>query len=298
VTNELSQQHLNHLNSCLNLEPLRPLLTQHYFPETDLVDLRDEVQTDYSSDNHFVVRRLRSCLPFGHYLTTAQRNYTISPLIKRLLLHTARAQHHYWSLARSTVNPGYPVNHLAIYYSPDHFWHYHVPCHEATIIYRLLRRNQPVFFLRRFSLLGVILTLEFGELRVNSRLSPDNPELFQLVHVNGTEFQLDIREPTSQNPWNVIQHEQDISLLDPEGDFFIPPRSPVDPDFDPDAHRSTNYYLPADWADDSDTASLPSVSTPSATQEWVAPPEPGWTNINPYFRTNSCPCISEFCHCG
>jgi hypothetical protein len=296
VTNELSQQHLNHLNSCLNLESLRPLLAQHYFPETDLVDLRDEVQTDYSSDNHFVIHRLRSCLPFGHYLTTAQRNYVISPLVKRLLLHTAWAQHHYWSLARSTVNPGYPVNHLAIYYSPDHFWHYHVPHHEPAIVYRLLRRNQPVFFLRRFSLLGIILTVEFGELRINSRLSPDSPDPFQLVHVNGTEFQLDIRE--SNSPWNVIQHERDISLLNPEGDFFIPPRSPTDPNFDPDIHRSANYYLPADWADDSDTASLPSVSTPPATQEWETPPEPGWTNINPYYRTNSCPCTSEFCRCG
>jgi hypothetical protein len=296
VTDELSQQHLNHLNSCLNLEPLRPLLAQHYFPETDLVDLRDKVQTDYSSDNHFVVRCLCSCLLFGHYLTTAQRNYMISPLVKRLLLHTARAQHHYWSLARSTVNPGYPVNHLTIYYSPDHFWHYHVPRHEPAIVYRLLRRNQPVFFLRRFSLLGITLTLEFGELRINSRLTPENPDPFQLVHINRTEFQLDIRESTSS--WNVIQYERDISLLDPEGEFFIPRHSPVDPDFDPDAHRAANYYLPADWADDSDTVLLPSVSTPPATQEWETPPEPGWTNTNPYYRPNSCICTTEFCRCG
>jgi hypothetical protein len=296
VTDELSQQHLNHLNSCLNLESFRPHLVQHYFPENDLVDLRDEVQTDYSSDNHFVVRRLRSCLPFGHYLTTVQRNYAISPPVKQVLLHTARAQHLYWSLARSTVNPGYPVNHLAIYYSPDHFWHYHVPRHEPAIVYRLLRCNQPVFFLCRFSLPGTALTLEFGELRINSRLTPENQDPYQLVHVNGTEFQLDIREPNS--PWTVIQHERDISLIDPEGEFYIPRRTPIDPDFDPDAHRSTHYYLPADWTDDSDTALLPSVSTPPPTQEWETPPEPGWTNTNPYYRSNPCSCTSEFCRCG
>jgi hypothetical protein len=298
VTNELSQQHLNHLNTALYFEPLRPLLLQQYFPDSDLVDLRDELHTDYSSDNHFVIHRLRACLPFGHYLTTEQRNFCISPLVKKQLLHTARVQHHFWSLARSTVNTGYPVNHLAIYYNSDHFWHYHVPRHEAAIVYWLLRRNQPAFFLRRYTLLGTTLTLEFGELHVNSRLPADNLAGFRLVHVNGTEFRLNILDTTDNPPWNITQFDRDISLLDPEGEFFIPPRSPDDPDFDPDAHASVQYYLPVDWSNDSDTASLPTVSTPPPTLEWTTPPEPGWTNTNPYRRSNPCSCTTEFCRCG
>jgi hypothetical protein len=118
---------------------------------------------------------------------------------------------------------GYPVNHLAIYYNSDHFWHYHIPCHEATIVYRLLRRNQPVFFLHRYTLLGTTLTLEFGKLCANNRLPADDLEAFRLVHVNGTEFCLNILDPTDNPPWNITQHDRDISLLDPEGDFFIPP---------------------------------------------------------------------------
>jgi hypothetical protein len=147
VTDELSQQHLNHLNTALYFEPLCPLLLQQYFPDSDLINLRDKLQTDYSSNNHFIVHRLRSCLPFGHYLTTEQRNFCISLIVKQQLVQTARLQHHYWSLARSTINPGYPVNHLAIYYNSDHFWHYHTPCHEAAIFFQLSRCNQPVFFL-------------------------------------------------------------------------------------------------------------------------------------------------------
>jgi hypothetical protein len=304
VTDELSENSLNHLNACHYLESQRPIIRRFYFPDTDLVDLRDETHTDFSSDNHFILRNLRSCLPFGHYLTTYQRNYIVSTYNKLQILNNARAQLLYWFLARSTTgSPGHPVNHLAIYHNNDHFWHHHIPLHEAAIIYRLSRLNQPAFFLNRFSLLGDILTIEFGELRLLTNTEPTNlnREPFKIVHVLGTEFCLDLSSrsgPIENPPWTITQFARGIALIDPDQDFFLPPSAPVDPDYDPADQEHVNYYLPVEWINDSDTVSLPSVSTPPPTLEAPTTFEPGWTNINPYHRDRACPCTTEFCRCG
>jgi hypothetical protein len=304
VSNELTENHLNHLNTSLNFDPLQPIIQCYYFPDTDLVDLQDETHTDYSSDNHFILRRLRLCLPFGHYLTTEQRNCIVNYPTKLQILSNTRGQHLYWLLARSTTGSlNHPVNHLAIYYNDDHFWHHHVPLHTAAIIHRLSRLNQSVFFLRHFTLLGPTLSLEFGELCLLTNPPGTGQEPFQIVHINGTEYRLDITGrsgPIESPPWHIHQFAHGIALVDPDLDLFIPPSSPTDPNYDPAAQDYINYHLPTDWEEVSETevSSLPTVSTPPPTLEPPTAFEPGWTNINPYHRNQRCSCTTEFCRCG
>ena len=69
---ELSQTQLNHLNATFLFETQRRAIVDQHF--SDLTDLRIEPHIKFCCDNPYLVTPLRRCLPFGHYLTTLQKN--------------------------------------------------------------------------------------------------------------------------------------------------------------------------------------------------------------------------------
>lgn len=309
---ELSQIQLNHLNATFLFEEHRRPVINYFFPNNELVDLRQEPHLEFSCDNPYLVQPLRQLLPFGHYLTTGQRNALINNATKRQFVLFARSQFLFWYLARTGIGiTRTPVTHLAIYYESDQFWFNHIAANRTNIINRLLVEGNPVFFLQRFTLTHTFLQLELGELRLVSPpyttdSAPADSANFRaahgLVHIPGSTYQFewsDNSHPTSPL-WTLTRNHSDPQLVNPLQPYFFPPSSPGDPDFAQRVQEPINYHLPLTQEDsDSTSSGFPSRrSTPQPT-DWENPPEPGWSAQNPYRSTIfPCPCISEFCTCG
>jgi hypothetical protein len=305
---ELSQTQLNHLNATFLFETQRRAIIDQHFD--DLTDLRTEPHIEFRCDNPYLVTSLRRCLPFGHYLTTLQKNILTGGNYKARLITHSRSQFLYWYLARAETSLRAPVDHLAIYYESEHFWFNHIASNRAAIIHRLLDEQRPVFFLQRFSLTHTFLQLEIGELRLVTNSASPNQTAYNLVHIPSTTWHINwttdgtiLFNPT----WQVTPNHHDPRLVNPPQPYFLPPSSPVNSDTDSDTSDEIQYHLPIDINDaENDTDEeeyllARRLPRPLPSPSWEEPaPDPGWTAINPYRRRPAriCTCNGELCSCG
>lgn len=134
---KLSQIQLNHLNTTFLFETQHCTITNQHFD--DLTDLRTEPYIEFRCDNQ--VTPLQSCLPFGHYLTTLQKNILTNENHKSQLITHSCSQFLYWYLVCAKMSLHAPVDHLAIYYKSKQFWFNHIVSNYATIIHYLLNEQ-------------------------------------------------------------------------------------------------------------------------------------------------------------
>ena len=305
MTEDLSETQLNHLNATFLFEEHRLPIQNFYFPEEELVDLRTQPHIEFSCENPYLNLDLRRCLPFGHFLTTAQKTYLIGDRNKSQLLTHSRAQILYWYLARAEVGTlRRPVDHLAIYYETDQFWFNHIPANADAIIQRLYLNDHHCYFLQRFTLTHTFIQLEIGELRlITNEHSPEIISRRNLVHIPGTTYHRSWTSEPNSN-WQITRNHQDPRTVNPAQPYFWPPTIPGDPDFHPtrDLQDPIHYYLPPLNTNQLITGSLQDSSLPSLTtkpHDWeVPPPDPGWSARNPYRHNRSCNCGTELCYCG
>ena len=307
---ELSQTQLNHLNATFLFETQRRAIIDQHFD--DLTDLRTEPHIEFRCDNPYLVTPLRRCLPFGHYLTTLQKNILTGGNYKARLITHSRSQFLYWYLARAETSLRAPVDHLAIYYESEQFWFNHIASNRAAITHRLLNEQRPVFFLQRFSLTHTFLQLEIGELRLvtNTELpSLENRPTHDLVHIPSTTWHFNWSTDSTilfHPMWQVTPNHHDARLVDPPQPYFLPPSSPASSDLDSNSSDDVQYHLPTNIDEEDDTDEeeyllARRLPEPLPSPTWEQPaPDPGWTAYNPYRRRSAriCTCNGELCSCG
>ena len=315
MTTELSQIQLNHLNAAFLFENHRRRVLDAYFPPDSISDLALDPLIEFHCNNPYLWDSLRSSLPFGRYLSQSHLDQLTNRYNTTRFTYNARTQLLYWYLARSYNNPlRPPVDRLAIYYEPDQFWFNHIVTQRSIITRRLLVRN-PTFFLRRFTLNHDHFELEIGGLRLitnRPELFPSRPEgrsSFQIVHCDHATYTYN----WTLADWTIVTHRADTNLVDPDQPFFLPPSSPVDPDFASRVQEPLRYYTPDISV--SSTSSLPSSSIPdprprdarllndtefnNPVTDFNQPiSDNSWDRPASWISQTSCWCHKEVCDCG
>jgi len=98
----------------------------------NLVDLRQQVQLIYWSEQHFITQELLDLIPFGEILSDihfySYVDYSLDELVSK-----ANSTLLYWRLSEITQYNGTPVNQLSLFYDETFLWHYSVPLYWEEI---------------------------------------------------------------------------------------------------------------------------------------------------------------------
>ena len=105
MSEELSQLQLNHLNAANLFELNRSEILETVYPFYHLVDLRQEIHTEFHCESPYFLKSLCHLLPFVVTLTKGQTDLLFDRTRTSSLIHNAHRQLLYWYLARAYVRP-------------------------------------------------------------------------------------------------------------------------------------------------------------------------------------------------
>jgi len=92
----------------------------------NLVDLRNQVQLMYWSEQHFLTQELLDLIPFGEILSDicfySYVDHSLDELVSK-----ANSMLLYWRLSGVTQYDGTPINQLSLFYDETFLWHYCAP---------------------------------------------------------------------------------------------------------------------------------------------------------------------------
>jgi len=98
----------------------------------NLIDLRNQVQLMYWSEQHFITQELLDLVPFGEILSNicfySYIDYSLDELVSK-----ANSMLLYWRLSEVTQYDGTPINQLSLFYNETFLWHYSVPSYQEEI---------------------------------------------------------------------------------------------------------------------------------------------------------------------
>jgi len=89
----------------------------------NLIDLRNQVQLMYWSEQHFITQELLNLLPFREILSDI-RFYSYVDYSLNKLVSKANSMLLYWRLSGVTQYDGTPVEQLSLFYDETFLWHY------------------------------------------------------------------------------------------------------------------------------------------------------------------------------
>jgi len=98
----------------------------------NLVDLRNQVQLTYWSEQHFITKELLDLVPFGEILSNI-RFYSYIDYSLDELVSKANSTLLYWRVSGVTQYDGTPINQLSLFYDETFLWHYSVPLYQEEI---------------------------------------------------------------------------------------------------------------------------------------------------------------------
>jgi len=128
----------------------------------NLIDLRNQVQLTYWSEQHFITQGLLELLPFGEILSDihfySYIDYSLDELISK-----ANQTLLYWRLSGITQYDGTPVTQLSLFYNETFLWHYSTPLYQEEI-HSQIQSGHRVRFLSQFLLSQTEIEVEFNEI--------------------------------------------------------------------------------------------------------------------------------------
>ena len=98
----------------------------------NLVDLRNQVQLMYWSEQHFITQELLNLIPFGEILSDI-RFYSYIDYSLDELVSKANSTLLYWRLSGITQYDRTPLNQLSLFYDETFLWHYSAPSYREEI---------------------------------------------------------------------------------------------------------------------------------------------------------------------
>jgi len=98
----------------------------------NLVNLRNQVQLTYWSEQHFITQELLNLLPFGEILSNI-RFYSYVDYSLDELVSKANSTLLYWRLSGVTQYDGTPIDQLSLFYDKTFLWHYSTPLYQEEI---------------------------------------------------------------------------------------------------------------------------------------------------------------------
>jgi len=111
----------------------------------NLVDLRNQVQLTYWSEQHFITKELLDLIPFGEILSDvcfySYIDYSLDELVSK-----ANSTLLYWRLSGVTQYNGTLVDQLSLFHNETFLWHYSTPSYREEI-YLQLQSGHRVRFL-------------------------------------------------------------------------------------------------------------------------------------------------------
>jgi len=98
----------------------------------NLINLRNQVQLTYWSEQHFITKELLKLIPFGEILSDI-RFYSYVDYSLNELVSKANSTLLYWRLSGVTQYNRTPLNQLSLFYNKTFLWHYSVPSYWEEI---------------------------------------------------------------------------------------------------------------------------------------------------------------------
>jgi len=149
----------------------------------NLVDLRNQVQLMYWSEQHFITQELLDLIPFGEILSDicfySYIDYSLDELVSK-----ANSTLLYWRLSGITQYDRTPVEQLSLFYNKTFLWHYSAPSYWEEICSQI-QSGHRVRFLSQFLLSQTEIEVEFNKIRLQTNF--DNN--FQFVYTNSNTYQ-------------------------------------------------------------------------------------------------------------
>ena len=102
----------------------------------NLVNLRNQIQLTYWSEQHFITQELLDLIPFGEILSDV-RFYSYVDYSLDELVSKANSTLLYWRLSGVTQYDGTSVDQLSLFYSETFLWHYSAPSYWEEICLQL-----------------------------------------------------------------------------------------------------------------------------------------------------------------
>ena len=128
----------------------------------NLIDLRNQVQLTYWSEQHFITKELLELIPFGEILSNI-RFYSYVDYFLDELVSKANSTLLYWRLSGIIQYDGTPIDQLSLFYNETFLWHYSAPLYQEEI-HSQLQSGHRVRFLSRFLLSQTEIEVEFNEI--------------------------------------------------------------------------------------------------------------------------------------
>jgi len=98
----------------------------------NLVNLRNQVQLMYWSEQHFITKELLELIPFGEILSNihfySYVDYSLDELVSK-----ANSTLLYWRLSGITQYDRTPIDQLSLFYDETFLWHYSAPSYQEEI---------------------------------------------------------------------------------------------------------------------------------------------------------------------
>jgi len=158
----------------------------------NLVNLRNQIQLTYWSEQHFITQELLDLIPFGEILSDV-RFYSYVDYSLDELVSKANSTLLYWRLSGVTQYDGTSVDQLSLFYSETFLWHYSAPSYWEEICLQL-QSGHRVRFLSRFLLSQTEIEVEFNEIRLQTNFDDD----FQFVYTDSNTYQYKFTNPRWQ----------------------------------------------------------------------------------------------------
>jgi len=98
----------------------------------NLVDLRNQIQLMYWSEQHFITQELLDLIPFGEILSNV-RFYSYVDYSLDELVSKANSTLLYWRLSGVTQYDGTSVDQLSLFHNETFLWHYSMPSYQEEI---------------------------------------------------------------------------------------------------------------------------------------------------------------------
>jgi len=98
----------------------------------NLVNLRNQIQLTYWSEQHFITQELLDLIPFGEILSDI-RFYSYVDYSLDELVSKANSTLLYWRLSGVTQYDGTSVDQLSLFHNETFLWHYSAPSYWEEI---------------------------------------------------------------------------------------------------------------------------------------------------------------------
>jgi len=149
----------------------------------NLINLRNQIQLMYWSEQHFITQELLKLLPFGEILSDicfySYIDYSLDELVSKANLTLL-----YWRLSGVVQYNGTPVDQLSLFYNDTFLWHYSMLSYWEEI-HLQIQSGHRIRFLSQFLLLQTEIEVEFNEIRLQTNF--DNN--FQFVYTDSNAYQ-------------------------------------------------------------------------------------------------------------